>query len=393
MRLAWTVLIAASSLGCSELDLVVAARLGDASVDDAHLGECAGDIGTFSAGEDHLCAADGQGDLFCVGQNGFGQLGDGTDNQSSNFVRVALSSSVQSVAGGDDHTCAITDAAELWCWGRNDLGQLGNGTNVESLSPVQIGQGYVMVSTALNSTCAIDSNGALWCWGHNDAGQLGVGDLLDRNVPTTVQSPDGGSWLGVSIFETHACGITRADGVTSLWCWGSNTGDQLGVAGAPNQLSPLLVDADSWQTVSVGLRHSCALKSDSSLWCWGDGNGGRLGLGDTEDREVPTVLAGSWRAVSAGRRHTCAIHAVDDAVYCWGLGLAVSGISETTELLVPTVVRFAAEPVSATVIDTSDEFTCARSGASLVCWGENNNGELALGMTSEAAVPTLVCPE
>jgi hypothetical protein len=43
------------------------------------------------------------------------------------------------VAGGN-HTAAIKKDGTLWAWGCNDFGELGNGTNENSNTPVQIGK-------------------------------------------------------------------------------------------------------------------------------------------------------------------------------------------------------------------------------------------------------------
>jgi hypothetical protein len=67
-------------------------------------------------------------DAWCWGANNEGQLGNGTQQNSTVPVRVAGDMKWQSLTAGAWHTCGITSVpARLYCWGSNTFGQLGTG--------------------------------------------------------------------------------------------------------------------------------------------------------------------------------------------------------------------------------------------------------------------------
>jgi alpha-tubulin suppressor-like RCC1 family protein len=42
------------------------------------------------------------------------------------------------LAGGEDFTCGLTPAGEVYCWGDNAYGQLGQGTIARELVPTVV---------------------------------------------------------------------------------------------------------------------------------------------------------------------------------------------------------------------------------------------------------------
>ena len=51
---------------------------------------------------------------------------------------------VEYIAAGYWHTCALAYSGDLWCWGDNDYGQLGIGSTNGQNSPVAVSVGAGM---------------------------------------------------------------------------------------------------------------------------------------------------------------------------------------------------------------------------------------------------------
>ena len=94
----------------------------------------------LAAGEDHTCAIDADGAVWCWGTGTSGELGTGqTANRWQPFITASLGvgrTAIDITAGGD-HTCAVLDDGTVSCWGANAYGQLGDGTNTLRTSPTQ----------------------------------------------------------------------------------------------------------------------------------------------------------------------------------------------------------------------------------------------------------------
>jgi hypothetical protein len=175
------------------------------------------DSGTF-----HTCALLANGDVFCWGNNSSGQIGNGAfSTDVATPVKALLPEAVVQITAGGTTTCARTAGGKVYCWGDNGSGQLGNGTTTASLSPVAVPglTGIASVTAWGSHTCARYTTGAFRCWGLNFRGQVGVA------TTTNVLSPanPGGTASVVSAGGRHTCANT-----SSLKCWGYNDHGELG---------------------------------------------------------------------------------------------------------------------------------------------------------------------
>jgi hypothetical protein len=204
------------------------------------LGSGVSAISSSATGE-HTCALTSAGAAECWGNNDLGQLGNGTTTNSTTPVAVSgLGSGVSAISVGGDHSCALTSAGAVKCWGDNGNGELGNGTTTPSSTPVAVsglGSGVSAISAGEDHTCALTSAGAVQCWGFNGFGQLGNGTTTDSSTPVAVSSPGGGV-SAITAEGFHSCALTSAGAAE---CWGFNGFGELGDATTTDRHEPVFV--------------------------------------------------------------------------------------------------------------------------------------------------------
>jgi len=183
------------------------------------------------------------------------------------------------VAAGQ-HVMAIKSNGALWGWGNNGNGQVGNGTTVGPVTdPFQIqpGQTWQSVSVNFYSTHALRSDQTLWSWGFQGSGSLGQGTDGggSGNVTTPGQIGVDTNWACVVSGESNTMAI-KTDG--TLWGWGSNISSALGDGTDLKRVSPVPIGGDTdWQSVAVGDYFGIGLKTNGDFWGLGDNSSGQLG--------------------------------------------------------------------------------------------------------------------
>ena len=180
------------------------------------------------------------GKLYAWGDNGSGQLGDGSTTASDTPVVVSLPTNVIPVAisGGSSAAYAIASDGNVYAWGDNIFGELGDGSTTSSSTPVKVslpagvavkaiagGGGGILGAFA----SLLGSDGNVYAWGYNGDGELGDGTTTGPETcgtqsypcsmnPTKVSLPVG---VTATAIDGNAVGGTAIGSDGNIYAWGA----------------------------------------------------------------------------------------------------------------------------------------------------------------------------
>ena len=439
-----------------------------AAGDVSGLGAGVTDIAT---GEAHSCAVV-NGAAYCWGSNYYAQLGSnsvpvGYPNYSQTPVLVqGLGSGVVAISAAAYHTCALVNndtAHPIKCWGNNGWGELGNGTAASGTTPVNVtffpaltaaNQVTTIIAGGQHTCAAIATSGVskTYCWGDNEAGELGVSDALVENpAPQSVVGLSSNiSSLATGSDNWHGCAVVSG----AARCWGEDISGQLGDGLFIDRSVALgITGLESGVTqIAAGGSFNCAIVSGAAK-CWGGGSSGVLGNNSQATQTSPTQVTGlaanvdkiaasggqvlisaTGESISIGG-HACAV--ISGAIQCWGenifgeLGnasiavgygsysavpVAVTGISGATNVVVtggttcaivnngvqcwgqrvgnlafpsgsPTPVAVTGLASGVTALAAGHTHLCALQNGNVKCWGDNSQGQFGDGNSSPSVEP------
>jgi len=196
---------------------------------------------SIAAGIDHACAIDLDGRAWCWGGDEWGDLG----RNAFNFVG-ATPQPVQGdlrfrqLDANRNHTCGVTVDGDVYCWGYNGFGQLGTASEVRDcsddprwpfpcgLTPTRVtsDRKFTRVTTGGAHTCAVADDGQSFCWGAAaEVGQSSPETVAcpssptDRCVMTPSAVETSERFTQVDAGRRVTCGLAKSGRVL---CWGSD---------------------------------------------------------------------------------------------------------------------------------------------------------------------------
>jgi alpha-tubulin suppressor-like RCC1 family protein len=272
------------------------------------------------------------------------------------------------IALGQGSSYIIRADGTLWAWGLNDYGQLGDGSTESLLIPKQIGidTDWNAISVGKDYVLALKRDGSLWSWGFGKFGQLGNGGSASLSVPTRVGADT--NWLSVSAAYSHAAAV-KTDG--TLWGWGA------AIYGAPIRNQPTQIEGADYIKVAAGYNHTLAIKQDGSLWGWGGNKFGSVGDGTTASSAVPMQIGESkhWETIFAEYENSIAFQK-NGSAWVWGANLA----SNPTSQFLPSQFGATSEWKAIVSGGLVQQFSAAiKFDGTLWAWGVNYHGQMGQG--------------
>ncbi len=319
-------------------------------------------ISALSQGYFGALAVMEDGGVRAWGANGFGQLGDGSNEGPEICARepesesepcalspepvLGLPEPVKAVATGGEFSLALLQDGTVVAWGDNSAGELG----INNAGPERCTEGYAgspapcsrlpvrvpgvehvrAIAAEHDAAFALLEDGTVLAWGDEESGKLGTGGpngTFCECEPTPEPIAGLGEVTQLAAGSSHMLAL-QADG--HVQAWGSGVFGELGQG----------EDVDSWRPIEVpGLENvaqvaaggylSAALLKDGTVEEWGGNELGELGRGtwtgpehclsgwSCSTRPLPVPGVAGVKQIATGWEHTIAL--LDDGtLLAWG---------------------------------------------------------------------------
>jgi alpha-tubulin suppressor-like RCC1 family protein len=348
--------------------------------------------------------------LVAWGDNNFGSAGVGSGDDTINTptsIAVPPGVTITSVVSGFNDGAAVASNGTAWTWGENGAGQLGNGTTNSDPNPTPVevqsppGVIFTRIAVGVGFMVGLDSTGAVWAWGDNTAGQLGNGTIVgNADTPQPVVLPPGVTGAQIAVGD-RAGYVLTADG--TMYSWGADDVGQLGIGSTTGDAvpTPTEVAAPAGVTFeSITTRGSSvyARGSDGGDYVWGDNISGNLLLADQSElfANAPELVGNTTGTAfvqfALGGEHSLALGA-NGVLYAWGdnehgeLGI---GTEDNDNHLEPVAVHVPAGVTFTQLFASYDANLAVASDGTIYAWGNGDDALLADGPTDDILVPTIV---
>ena len=237
--------------------------------------------------ETNSYAIDKDGNLYGWGYGGYNQIDDTTTSKVYP-TKMSDCTDAISVSAGDCFMAFMQANSNSCVRGYNRYGQRGNGTTADTPTGTCIvGNDINKICAGNDSTLIIKEDGTVWTSGRNQYGELGVGDTSDRTKFTKLTLEDG-TEIKAKYGELNANITTILGKDGKVYATGYNGYGQLSNGTTTNslKLKPML-NEDGTEVTDVMLikvgemsdpdRNTGIVRKDGTVWVSGDNTYGQIG--------------------------------------------------------------------------------------------------------------------
>jgi hypothetical protein len=236
----------------------------------------------LALGSEHLLALNGEGRVFAIGDNQYGQLGVGDTEWRRTATRVASIDDAVAVAAGPQNSYFLRRDGSVWGAGLGWGGMLGptarsgglfDGLDEQSVNaePLRI-QGLdaiVAISAGNNFVVARDRDGQAWGWGGNDSAQLGqpasdLGIVAPRKLRGFDAVVDVAAGYDFVVAATQGGEVIAQGGNVY-----GTLGDRRGELDGERRTIAGIAGIDGARRVFPGHYNAFALRADGGIVGWG----------------------------------------------------------------------------------------------------------------------------
>jgi len=212
-----------------------------------------------STGASHTLCLSNSGDLFAFGDNSHGQLGLGSKALGNVLtprrIDFLKGLPIRAISCGAQHSVAVSWSGAVYAWGKNSYGQLGFGTNEDSSLPKEIcSVRNLMVTHAAcgsDHTALLTLDGGVFTFGAGNYGQLGHGGGKNNEQnPKKVLELMGTEVSQISCGNRHTLAFVPTRGTGRgrgrLYAFGLGGSGQLGSKKTTNASTPQVIHS-AWE--------------------------------------------------------------------------------------------------------------------------------------------------
>ena len=187
---------------------------------------------------------------------------------------------------GECHTISIAENGEVYAFGQNSYGELGLGNDEEAVFiPTRITNlpSIYEVSCGCYFTVCVAYDGSLWSFGENYFGQLGIPKEIQKYFYEPQLIEDIPPVISVSCGAYHTVFITSD---LNLWSCGNNNFGQLCLEHTINQSPPQQTSFSNIAKIASGFSFTLFQNNKGEIFGCGQNNHGEIGLGHFNDPQI-----------------------------------------------------------------------------------------------------------